>query len=250
MYGMTGSPRWRGPAAMTSVAFALLLLVGGGGVAIGRATSRSSAPSSDATGAALPPVSSATLTTPHGPTRMQGDLPVGFTNDKGGALSCAAVAGEALIDYVQIRRTTSAQTWITTYTTGDLSAPSLQRIYDWDPRRFQTSSSDRPTHLAPRTSSVSVSDLVPVGYKIASFSPAAAQVQVWFHGAGWSQGSTFPNTVVDRSADVDLVWKAGDWKITSYTNPADQSWDGPGLDDSSGAGFVPWPGGQFTFVTG
>lgn len=238
---------WRPPRSAMLFA-AVMVLAGGGGIAIGRATADT--PSAGSSGAALPPVTAATLTTPHGPTRMQGDLPVGFTDDKAGALSCAAVAGEALIDYVQIRRITPARTWIATYTTDDLSARSLQRIYDWDPRRYQTSPSARPASLPPRTSAVSVSNLVPVGYKVASYSAAAAHVQVWFHGAGWTQGATFPDTVVDRSADVDLVWTSGDWKITSYTNPTDESWDGPGLDDASGAGFAPWPGGQFTFVTG
>jgi hypothetical protein len=73
---------------------------------------------------------------------------------------------------------------------------------------------------------------------------------VWFHGAGWSTGSTFQNTVVDRTADIELVWTSGDWKITSYTNPQGQQWEGPGLDDPAGKGFAPWAGGQFTFVTG
>jgi hypothetical protein len=181
---------------------------------------------------------------------MQGELPVGFTDDKAGALSCAAVAGEGLIDYVQIRRTTPAHTWIATYVAGALSAASLQRIFDWDPELYQQTGSYRPFRLATSRHALSVSELVPVGYRVLAFTEAAAHVEVWFHGAGWSQGSTFPNTVVDRSADVELVWKSGDWKIASYTNPPGQGWEGPGLDDSSAKGFVPWPGGQFTFVTG
>ena len=241
---------WRHPAGMVAVLIAVLLVVAAVGAAIGRATADSAPTSSRDDAPQLPAVSKASLTTPHGPNRVQGALPVGFTDDKGGALSCAAVAGEALIDYVQTRRITPAQAWIATYTTGDLSARSLQRIYDWDPRRFQTGPSERPTQLAPRSRALSVSELVPVGYQVIAFTPTAAHVQVWFHGVGWSPGSTFPNTVVDRSADVELVWKSGDWKITSYTNPTDQSWDGPGLDDPGAAGFAPWPGGQFTFVTG
>jgi hypothetical protein len=244
----SGQPR---PRALAGAVVVAVLLACGGGVAIGRVTSASSAaPNRDAGAATLPHVSRATLTTPHGPRRMNGALPVGFTDDKGGALSCAAVSGEALIDYVQIRRTVPPQTWIATYTTGDLDAKTLQRIYDRDPLLFQTAPSARPSRLAPRTHAVSVSDLVPVGYKVLSFSPTAAHVQVWLHGAGWSQGSASPNTVVDRSADVELTWTSGDWRITSYTNPPDQSWDGPGLDDPRAAGFEPWPGGQFTFVTG
>lgn len=230
---------------------AALILVAGVGVIVGRAIAPSSATTPrNTTDRSLPRVTKPSLRTPHGPSRMDGELPVGFSDDKGGALSCAAVAGEALIDYVQIRRTTSAESWIGTYTSGQLSPRSLQRIYDWDPSRFETAPSDRPTELAPRQHAIAVTEVLPVGYKVLSFSPGSAHVQVWFHGTGWSQGSDFPNTVIDRSADVQLVWRTGDWKITSYTNPPDQSWDGPGLDDAGAAGFAPWPGGQFTFVTG
>jgi hypothetical protein len=241
---------WRRPAGAVSLLVAVLLLAGGGGIAIGRATADSSSTNTQHDDSTLPVVSRGSLDAPHGPMHMQGNLPVGFTDDKAGALSCVAVAGEALIDYVQIRRTTPAQTWIASYTTGQLSNQSLQRIYDWNPLQFQTGPSDRPTELAPRQHAVSVSELVPVGYKILSFTPSAAHVEVWFNGVGWSQGSNVPNTVVNRSADVKLVWKSGDWKITSYTNPRGQSWEGPGLDDPNSAGFAPWPGGQFTFVTG
>ncbi|MCW2594953.1 MAG: putative integral rane protein [Jatrophihabitans sp.] len=227
-----------------------VLLVAGGGVAIGHAMADSGATPRNTDSAALPAVSKNTLGAPHGPTRMSGELPVGFTNDKGGALSCAAVAAETLIDYVQVRRTTPATDWTATYTTGELSAPSMQKILDWNPAVYRLGPSDRPTQLAPRRHAISVSELVPVGFKILAFSPAAAHVQVWLHGAGWSQGSHFPNTVVDRSADIALVWRAGDWKIISYTQPSGQTWEGPALDDPAGNGFAPWPGGQFTFVTG
>jgi hypothetical protein len=248
---MDGSTRWwQRRIGITCLVLAALLLALGGGLAIGRATAESSTPTADQHTVALPQVRAGTLNAPHGPTRMQGALPTGFSDDKAGALSCASVAGEALIDYVQIRRTSSSQTWIATYTTGRLSAASLQKILDWDPMLYQTAASYRPTRLAPRRHAVSVSELVPVGYRILAFSSAAAHVQVWWHGAGWSRGSTFPNTVVDRSADIQLVWTAGDWKITSYTNPQGQQWEGPGLDDRAARGFAPWPGGQFTFVTG
>jgi hypothetical protein len=83
-----------------------------------------------------------------------------------------------------------------------------------------------------------------------SFTPDAAHVQIWLHGTAWTQGSTYPNQVIDHSADIELVWSSGDWKITSYTQPPDQPWPGPSLDDQSAKGYMPWPGGQFTFVTG
>jgi hypothetical protein len=241
---------WMRPAGAVGVLLAIVLVAGGTGVAIGRATAKPSSTNARGANSALPYVSTGSLSAPHGPTRMQGDLPVGFTDDKGGALSCAAVVGETLIDYVQIRRTMPAQTWISTYVTGQLSNESMQRIYDWNPLQFQMDPSDRPTELAPRLHALSVSQLVPAGYKILAFSTSAAHVQVWFNGVGWSQGSGVPNTVVNRSADIELLWKSGDWKITNYTNPHGQSWDGPGLDDPNAAGFAPWPGGQFTFVTG
>jgi hypothetical protein len=241
---------WRRPAGFLGLLVAMLLLAGAGGVAIGRTFADTPSATSIRNDAALPVVSKGSLNAPHGPTGMQGSLPIGFTDDKAGALSCVAVAGEALIDYVQIRRTTPVHDWISTYTTGPLSAASLQKIYDWNPKLYQRPASYRPTELANRRHAASVSELVPVGYRVLSFAPDAAHVEVWFHGAGWSAGSAFPNTVVDRSADVGLVWKAGDWKIISYKNPQGQEWEGPGLDDPSAKDFVPWPGGQFTFVTG
>jgi hypothetical protein len=227
-----------------------VLIAGFVGLLIGRSSNGSPSSARDGSQAVLPVVSKGSLDVLHGPTRMWAELPVGFTRDEAGALSCAAIAGEALIDYVQIRRTTSAQSWIAAYTTETLGAPSLQRIYDWDPKLYQQAASFRPANLPVARSATSVSELVPVGYKLLAFSTTAAHVQVWFHGAGWSHGSEFPNTVVDRSADVQLVWRDGDWKITSYTNPPGQAWNGPGLDDPQAKGFVPWPGGQFTFVTG
>lgn len=254
MYAATHEPiPWhRRPTRVATFAIAALILAASGGLAIGRATAGSPSAASTRAGrnSHLPPVSKARLTTPHGPTRMLSALPVGFSDDKGGALSCAAVASEVLIDYVQIRRLTPAGTWMAAYTTGTLSAASMQKILDWNPAVYRLQPNDRPSQLAPRRQAVSVSELVPVGYKIFSFTAASAHVQLWLHGAGWSRGSTFPNTVVDRSADIELVWTSGDWKITSYTQPTGQTWDGPALDDPSGKGFAPWPGGQFTFVTG
>lgn len=241
---------WRRRQGVVGLLLAALVVAGAGGFAIGHASANPHATSTYPADQVLPSVTNGSLSAPHGPTEMRDELPVGFTDDKAGALSCVAVAGEALIDYVQIRRTTPARTWITTYTAGTLSSSSLQKIFDWDPKLYQRPASYRPSELAPRRHAVSVSELVPAGYRILTFSVATAHVQVWFHGAGWSQGSNFPNTVVDRSADVQLVWRATDWKITSYTNPDGQDWEGPGLDDPSAKGFVPWPGGQFTFVTG
>jgi hypothetical protein len=225
----------------------IALLAIAGAVVIGRATAE---PSSRHHDVSVPVASKAGLHAPHGPTRMHGALPVGFTDDEAGALSAASIAGETLIDYVQVRRTTSSKTWIATYTTGDLGVASLQKILDWDPRLYRLTSTEEPKTLAPRRQAIGVTEVVPVGYKILSFTPSAAHLQVWFHGAGWSEGSRFPNVVIDHSADVQLVWRSADWKITGYTQPADQPWPGPALDDASANGFVPWPGGQFTFVTG
>ena len=244
---MSVTQSWRGRGRLPALLIGILLVAGGGGVLIGHATADSVSNHADA---GLPAVGRGTISTPHGPNRMDGELPVGFTDDKGGALSCAAVAAEALIDYVQVRRITSPSDWIAAYTTGNLDALSMQKVLDWNPAAYRLGRGDRPTQLAPRRHAVAVSELVPVGYKILAFSTNSAHLQIWVHGAGWSQGSGFPNTVVDRSADITLVWRAGDWKITSYTQPNDQTWDGPGLDDPAARGFAPWPGGQFTFVTG
>lgn len=242
--------RRRRPDALLALLVAAVLIAGGGGVLVGHATAESTPLSGTPATSGLPTATRATIDTPHGPDRMDGDLPVGFSDDEGGALSCAAVASETLIDYVQIRRTTPPAEWLAAYTAGKLDAPSLQKILDWDPAIYRLAPDDRPAKLAPRRHTLAVTELVPVGYKVLAFSPESAHLQVWLNGAGWSQGSGFPNTVVNRSADVNLEWRSQDWKITSYTQPANQTWDGPGLDDPSARGFAPWPGGQFTFVTG
>lgn len=241
------TPWWRRTAILSSLALVALFVVGASGVWIGRATAddRPRPVTAD-----LPAVTSASLGTPHGPSRMDGALPVGFTHDKAGALTAAAVAGETLIDYVQGRRITPPATWIATYTTGELSATSLQRIYDWNPALYQTATDYRPTKLPPAAHMPAVTEVQPVGINLISFSTDAAHVQVWLNGIGWSRGSGYPNTVVNRAADVELVWSHGDWKITSYTAVHGLGWDGPSLDDAAGSGFAPWPGGQITVLNG
>src|SRR3954447_14151553 len=89
---------WRRPGGMVVLALGLLLAVAATGVVIGRATASSADDGRSNATSNLPPVSNATLDTPHGPTRMQGELPVGFTDDQGGALSFVATAGQALLD--------------------------------------------------------------------------------------------------------------------------------------------------------
>lgn len=242
------APGWRKPAILGVLALPALLVVGASGLLIGRASADD--PPRRVAAVDLPAVSAASLGTPHGPTRMSGALPVGFTHDRAGALTAAAVAGETLIDYVQGRRVTPPSAWITTYTAGALSAASLQRIYDWNPALFQTAADYRPTTLPSAVRSAAVTEVQPVGFKIVSCTSDAAHVQIWLNGIGWSRGSGYPNAVVNRTADVELIWSNGDWKITSYTAVRGLGWDGPTLDDASGSGFAPWPGGQITVLNG
>lgn len=250
--GLTERAQWRRrPFVLVALALALLLAIGAAGVAIGRAT-RNSTSSVGADGRSnLPLVSKATLGTPHGPSRMIGELPVGFADDQGGALSFAATAGEALIDYVYARRTTSVATWTAVYTTGRLSNQSLQKIYNWNPELAAVTPAFRPDHFGPQLNPWrGVVEAEPVGYKLPAFTPAAAHIVVWFHGLGWKQGSDGPSLVVDNAIDVRLAWTHGDWKITSIVQPVGTHWDGPTYGEPDAQGYAPWPGGQFTLFTG
>jgi hypothetical protein len=251
MYARSAKPWWRRPGPRAALALILVLAAAVVGVAIGRATGISASSAGSQGGATLPPVSQASLDTPHGPTRMQGELPVGFTDDKGGALSFTATAGEALIDYVQARRTTSVSTWTAVYTTGRLSNLSLQKIYDWNPQLANVTSAYRPDHFGPELNPWrGVVAAVPVGYKLLAFTTSAAHVVVWFHGLGWKQGSDGPGLVVDDAIGVQLVWRNGDWKTTSITQPKGTHWGGPTYGEPEASGYSPWPGGQFTLFTG
>lgn len=244
-------PWWRRASGLGAIAVALVLAAGAAGIAIGRVTADSADAGPSTAAPKLPVVSKASLNTPHGPTRMEGELPVGFTDDQGGALSFASTAGEALIDYVQARRTTSVATWTAVYTTGRLSNSSLQKIYNWNPQLANISPSYRPDHFGPQlTSWRGLIDAVPVGYKLLAYSPAAAHAVLWFHGLGWKQGSASPGLVVDDALDVQLVWHDADWKITSITQPKGTHWGGPTYGDADANGYTPWPGGQFTLFTG
>jgi hypothetical protein len=249
MYASSVEPRrwWRRPGGLLALALALLLAAAVTGVVIGRATTTSSTAEG---GGKLPPVSNASLDTPHGPTRMQDELPVGFTDDKGGAMSFVATAGQVLLDFVQARRTTSVAKWMASYTTGRLSNLSLQKIYDWNPLTTNVTSSDRPTDFG-RPPQQAVVESTPVGYKLLpSFTSSAAHLIVWFHGFGWKEGAGQPELVVNNAMDVQLAWANDDWKITSITNPPHTHWDGPTPGAPEADGYAPWPGGQFTFVTG
>jgi hypothetical protein len=251
VYAGPVAPWWRRPLSVVTLALALVLAVGVAGVVLGRATGTSSSSGGPDGSENLPPVSKASLNTPHGPTRMQGELPVGFTDDQGGALSLAATAGEALIDYVQARRTTSVATWASVYTSGRLSNLSLQKIYDWNPQLANVTPALRPDHFGPQLNPWrGVIEIVPVGYKLLAFSASAAHVVVWFHGLGWKQGSDGPGLVVDDAIDVHLVWTDGDWKITSAVQPEGTHWGGPTYGEPDAKGYSPWPGGQFTLFTG
>jgi hypothetical protein len=251
MYARPAAPWWRRPLGVATLVVALVLAVGVAGVVLGRATGTSSSSGGADDSKNLPPVSKASLNTPHGPTRMQGELPVGFTDDQGGALSLAATAAEALIDYVQARRTTSVATWTSVYTSGQLSNLSLQKIYNWNPQIANVTAAFRPDHFGPQLNPWrGVIDVVPVGYKQLAFTPAAAHVVVWFHGLGWKQGSDGPGLVVDDAIDVQLAWTDGDWKITSIVQPKGTHWGGPTYGEPDAGGYSPWPGGQFTLFTG
>lgn len=206
-------------------------------------------------------VKASTLNFPHGPTRFSGVLPVGFTKDRGGALSAAAVASETLTDYVQSRRSLPAAQWISTYTTGQLSNLTMQRIYSWrpllDPR--VNTPGFRPTDFGPvslnpatgeYTSTPGVALTHPVGYQLVSLTSSAAHVRIWLHGEGWRQGATRPNAAIFIMLDEQMVWSAGDWKLTSVGAPPGAPWPGGSFEDPAAQGYAPWPGGQFTFITG
>jgi hypothetical protein len=146
----------------TAAVVLAIAVAGVAGVLVGRLTATTSAadPHWDV---GLPAVRNGSLGAPHGPIRMRGDLPTGFTDDRAGALSCASIAAETLIDYVQSRRITPASTWVATYTNDHLDGASLQKILNWNPRLYQLSPSDKPSQLAPSRAAVGVTEIVPVG---------------------------------------------------------------------------------------
>lgn len=260
MYQMTEShpgypppgprPRWRSAPTLIALGLVLLLIAGIAGVAIGRSTAPDSSTSD------VPPlkVSAATLGTPHGPSKLVNGMPVGFTDDQAGALGATACAVESLIDLVQSRRAIPVPLWQQTYLSGKPSDATLLKIYNWNLITDGTPPGGRATGFppGPRAAERSVQNVVPIGYQMLSFTPGAVHLKLWTNALGWLQGSTAaqPSLVRYDTADVRLVWSSGDWKITSLTRAAGTPVLGPEPGDPGSEGYVPWPGGQYTFVTG
>ena len=171
---------------------------------------------------ALPPVAAPTATVPTaaGASRTEAGVPVGYPETQAGAV---AAATNYLVAFTQPRMFQPlVRMQVLTVLAGPERAPELIRSVDPGMQRAaQTLQVDPNTG----TSSMGelVSRLVPVGYKVVSYSNGRARVAIWGTSLAGVAGASSSVPVVNSWATdtVDLEWD-GDWKWAGFVEA-----DGP-----------------------
>ncbi|MEU1486172.1 hypothetical protein [Streptomyces sp. NPDC005752] len=166
-----------------------------------------------------------------GPTAATGTKPVtgkngtiasGFAHDEQGAQSAAANYAVALGSaemFDKDRRHNIVNSIYTSTAASELKGPQ-DSAYSTD---FLSKLGLDADGKAPQ-GSIFISRTIPVGTKVASYSPATATVDVWYTGLIGMSGpeSTDPVSTSWKTWTAELVWFDGDWKISS-----DKQKDGP-----------------------
>lgn len=219
-----------------AAALTVLLLTAVAGVALGRATAPNPTP---APGAA-PPDTDVDVgeETPAGPTRVEAGVPVGYARTRDGAVTAATqyllvldspvLVDESRLDTVlEVLASTEGRRGLRT-SLGDGGRLPAERL-----------------NLTANDPSM-VWRSVPAGWRIDRYDHGAASVAVWATAVLFTGAGT-PTAMSWSTAEVQLRWEAGDWKLHGLLTSDGPAPPEPGAAPGAGAtaaaqirGFTPF----------
>lgn len=207
--------RRRVPLSLTvGVALVLLLLTATGLWVVGHQSSRTQSPTASPPAqpfqAARSPAGPTSVPAAVGASRLVAGVPVGYQNSEGGAVAAATSYLVAQSDpqmYIADRRHAVVRAIAAPGSADDL-------IAQVDPGIRLAAQGFGVDSTGKAADGLLVSRVMPIGWRVDSYRPDAARVEVWYGTLAGVAGlhSQAPVTTQFATDSVDLTWAGGDWK--------------------------------------
>lgn len=219
----TTSARRKAKSSRATVLVVAVIVAAGVGILLGQSMGR---PLASHQAESHQPDRAGTVGAPRGPRTVTNGVPMGYTNDAGGAATAAVNSVQLLVAVTHGRadRDTARASVLAT----DAEA-AVRRVFD-------TAVSD-PADQTTKT---------PISARVVSQSDTEATIEVWIASTGTTTRADPRSSVEWSTTTVRLVWESVDWKVAALSS-RDGPAPGEAPDDSAGPIAQPVVGGLYAF---